>query len=226
MRHILAAAVMAGSIALVTGCASSPPPVSEKVQKYYDEHVASAKATLPAAVKQVKFAAFGDSITEGNSPDFVGGKFGDRSWVSYVASNSLPFAGGWADGGAQTRAMLDHTQPVKADVVVILAGTNDVLNNVPFETTTQNVSGIVRTSGATRVVVSSIPPQDARPEAAVAFNEKMKAFVTGQGWTWVDAAAGLRDGQTYKPSLTVDGIHPTPEGSAIIGAALKPAIQG
>ncbi|MDQ0677302.1 hypothetical protein QFZ30_000684 [Arthrobacter pascens] len=65
----LSAAVVAG----VSGCAAPTPPVSEKVQKYYDEHVASRTPTPTAtpsatfAARAITFAAIGDSITQADS---------------------------------------------------------------------------------------------------------------------------------------------------------------
>jgi hypothetical protein len=47
--RLLTAAVLAGSLTLVTGCASEPPPVSDKVQKYYDENVNKPMTAAPSA---------------------------------------------------------------------------------------------------------------------------------------------------------------------------------
>ena len=53
------------------------------------------------------------------------------------------------------------------------------------------------------------------------------AAAAAQGWTFVDAMAGVRtpDGQFW-PGATADGVHPTPDAAAIIGKAIADAIQG
>jgi hypothetical protein len=40
--RLLSAAALVGSLALVTGCTSTPAPVPEKVQQYYDQNVKNA----------------------------------------------------------------------------------------------------------------------------------------------------------------------------------------
>ena len=74
IRCFLPALALSAIVAGVSGCAP-PPPVSEKVQKYYDEHVASRTPTPTAtrsatfapsatlAARAITFAAIGDSIT-------------------------------------------------------------------------------------------------------------------------------------------------------------------
>jgi lysophospholipase L1-like esterase len=59
--------------ALLAGCASAPPPVSDTVQKYYDEHNSVAPPATQQAVDKVPTApgtvsvVFGDSWTAGYS---------------------------------------------------------------------------------------------------------------------------------------------------------------
>jgi lysophospholipase L1-like esterase len=225
VRRVLSAAVVAASVALATGCASAPPAVSDKVQKYYDENAGKAASATPS-VRPVTFAAVGDSVTEANSPDFGTGKIGDGSWVAYASGPAVQFAGGWADGGVVSAVMSDHVRAVPADVLVIVAGTNDAGQGVPFEQTAANLKAIAATVGAKRVIVSAIPPRDAEPELATRFNAELKPFVEAQGWTFVDAMAGLRKADANAPGLTSDGVHPTKAGARIVGLALQEAIVG
>src|SRR5690625_2172156 len=57
----------------------------------------------------VRVGAVGDSITQANSQDFDQGQFGDQSWLAYVINSDQAFAGGWAQWGATTEQMADHT---------------------------------------------------------------------------------------------------------------------
>lgn len=170
------------------------------------------------------FAAVGDSITNANSVDFAGLQVGDKSWVRYAAGPQLRFAGGWARGGAQTSTMARNAAPVSADVLVIIAGTNDTARGVSFATTSQNLVTIAQKVGAARVIVSAIPPRDSTPDVAVEFNRKLALFATAHGWTFVDAMAGVRDGTVYADGMTRDGTHPSMSGARVIGAALAEAI--
>lgn len=199
----------------------------EQAQARSSESVSSytPPAAADADVEVIRFAAVGDSITEANSPDIVERRVGDASWVSYAESKSTRYAGGWADGGAQTSSMRENFEPIDgSDVLVVLAGANDVANDVPFDETAANIEAIVDESAAPRVIVSSIPPQDEDPGRVVAFNEELEAFAQDNGWEWVDAAAGLRDGDEYADGLSNDGIHPTADGARILGDAIQEAI--
>lgn len=172
----------------------------------------------------VTFAAVGDSITDADSADFAGLQVGDTSWVHFAAGAGPQFVGGWARGGAEAETMARHVAPVRADVLVIIAGTNDTAHRVPFAVTARYLLAIVRTVGAGRVIVSAIPPQDATPAVAVEFNRRLEPFVKAQGWAFVDAMVGVRDHDRYAVGMTRDGTHPDARGARIIGAALAEAI--
>jgi lysophospholipase L1-like esterase len=171
-----------------------------------------------------RFVAVGDSITVGNSPAFSDGFTGTLSWVTYARSRKLLFAGGWAAGGATTLRMAQSIRPVKADVLVILAGTNDLAQGMPFSETAANLNLIVAEIGAPRVVVSAIPPRDSAPTATAAFNVTLQAFVLSRGWDWIDAPSSLRSGAVYAPGMSLDGVHPTGAGAEALGKAFQAAL--
>lgn len=214
------AATTAGVLALAPSFTKQPPPVSESVAAYYERN-----KSITAKAKPVLFAAVGDSITEANSSDFSNFKIGGGSWVYHASRKGLEFAGGWADGGSSTAKMAANAKPVKADVLVIIAGTNDI-GNRPFAESAANVSAIVRKVGVKRVIISAIPPYNSNPQLPVEYNKQMKAFATSRGWKWVDAMAPVRDGDMWKPGLSNDGKHPTAEGAQLIGEELSRAALG
>jgi lysophospholipase L1-like esterase len=121
--------------------------------------------------------------------------------------------------------MAAEVRPVTGDVLVVLAGTNDVLGNIPFEESAANLRTVVETVRTPRVIVSSIPPLDHDPGGAVAYNQQLQRLAAESGWEWVDAAAGLRDGDEYIATLTEDGIHPSAEGAQLIGEAIAAQVQ-
>jgi lysophospholipase L1-like esterase len=230
-RLKLAGLALGGVVAvgLAVGVASAaitpePAPVASKVQDYYNKSVADAKATTAPAAKPVSYAAYGDSISEGNSPNFPAGQFGSLSWTSYLGPG-YTFAGGWAKGGVQTNEMLAHAKPVKADVLVLLAGANDYIHDVPFETTTAHLDGIVKATGIKRVVVSAVPPSDKKPVEAIAFNVSLKQLSAERGWEFIDPMGKLRNGNNYAAGMTRDGVHPTEKAAKLIGEGIAAALK-
>jgi lysophospholipase L1-like esterase len=172
----------------------------------------------------VRLAAVGDSITEADSPDLDGGRLGRESWVHHTVGEGVVFAGGWARWGATTGQMAAGVEPVEADVLVILAGTNDVGSGEPPEETRENLRRIADVVGAPRVVLSAVPPIDAAPELATGLNVELEDLAGDEGWDWVDAPAGLRDGERFAPGMASDGLHPTEFGAQVIGEAVRKAV--
>lgn len=204
--------VITASVAIASsvGCSANPPVTP---------------SPSSATSKPVTFAAVGDSITEANSTDFSAGKIGSRSWVSHVGPGTA-FAGGWALSGARSSAMAEYARGVEADVLVILAGTNDVFNDVPFEQSAGNLVRVAETVGAAKVIVSAIPPIDFEPESATRFNQHLKQFAVSRGWVFADPMTGICEGDRFASGMTTDGVHPTEAAAQVIGAALGKAITG
>lgn len=172
----------------------------------------------------VDFAVVGDSVTAANSPSIATGVAGDGSWAFYADGDGADLVGGWAEGGATTEAMNTNVKKYDADVLVVLAGTNDTGLAVPFDETAANLQSIVKKAGVSKVVVSTIPPRDADTNLPVGYNDQLRALATDKGWTFIDAAAALRTDDHYKDGYTADGIHPTPKGAKALGEALHDAI--
>jgi lysophospholipase L1-like esterase len=166
-------------------------------------------------------AVVGDSVSEADSPNFAAGAIGPGSWVSSALGEGIVFAGGWANGGATSAQMLQAAAPVAADVLVIVAGVNDSGQGIPFATTAANLRGIASAVGAPRVVLATVPPRDRAPAVATTYNQRLRELATAQGWEFVDAMAGVRAGERYRPGMTVDGVHPSVAGAATIGAAMR-----
>jgi lysophospholipase L1-like esterase len=182
---------------------------------------------MAAAPAAVDLAVVGDSISEADSRDFSAGLLGPGSWVSHAVGDGVRFAGGWAVSGALTTQMARGARPVAADVLVVLAGTNDVASGLPFESCAANLRSVVATVGAPRVVVSAIPPIDVVPALATDFNERLRALAAEAGWEFLDAMVGIRDGDgRFAPRMSFDGVHPTVEAAQVIGAAIRAHVVG
>ncbi|MEP6477862.1 MAG: SGNH/GDSL hydrolase family protein [Rhodoglobus sp.] len=174
----------------------------------------------------VSFAAVGDSMTAW--VDEAGVSRGDRSWVNHIPAKHLHLVGGWAQGGAQTSLMMQNVTPVDADVLVIMAGTNDLGDQwgVPMQERLDHILAIAQTVGARHVVLSAIPPLDLAPQWSTEYNAVLQQFAATMGWSWVDPWVQLRapDGH-YINGLTPDGAHPTPAGFETVAQVLASAIR-
>nr|WP_246324673.1 SGNH/GDSL hydrolase family protein [Petropleomorpha daqingensis] len=172
--------------------------------------------------------AVGDSITEADSPDFDDGDLGSGSWAWYTDQAPVLMLGGWAHAGATTADMLLGVSELvaestmrHADVLVLMAGSNDVDAGVPFAEAADHLRAIARDAGISRVVLSTIPPEDAVAADVQAFNAQLPALARSEGWQLVDPMTQIRDGGGhYAPGMTDDGVHPTVRAARLIGQAL------
>jgi lysophospholipase L1-like esterase len=177
--------------------------------------------------------AVGDSITEADSADFDDGDVGAGSWAAYAGGEGVVVLGGWAHGGATSQDMVDGVTAdptvsgARPDVLVLMAGNNDVDAGIPFAVTADNLVAIAGLVQADRVVLSSIAPEDEVADEVADFNARLPALAEREGWRLVDPMAGVSDGRGgYLPSMSEDGVHPTASGARLIGSALHPALAG
>jgi lysophospholipase L1-like esterase len=128
---------------------------------------------------------------------------------------------------------------LKPAVLVILAGTNDVAgNNGPMtpEQTRDNLASMAELARAhgIKVVICAITPAGvipwaptvAAPAGIAAANALTKAYAAREGFTWLDfaPAVGTAEG-AMRPGLSRDGVHPTPQGYALMEPPLLAAIR-
>lgn len=212
-RPITTITAVGVSLLLLTGCTqaarSAVPPTSPAPSASVSESTT------------VTFAAVGDSLTAGQSAAFAQGSLDPGTWVSQLPGDRLVFKGGWAVPGSTTQQMRDGVAPVDADLLIVMAGTNDVGLNVPLATSEANLEAIVRIVGGRTVVISAIPPSNTYPTQAAAYNQALESFARVHGWHWVDPWAQVRDGEVYKQGATLDGVHPVPDAARIVGQVMR-----
>ena len=213
-RRVGAALAVLACASMIVGCSASAPADGNGSPE-------------PSAVAaHGRFAAVGDSITDADSPDFATGNFGAASWATYVVDDGFTFAGGWAEWGATTAMMAEAVAPIEADVVVVLAGTNDVAFGIPFDESAANLDRIVDTVGIEDVVVVSIPPMDAFPDGVEEYNERLDDLADDRGWRFVDASAGLRTADwRFGDGMSSDGLHPSADGARVLGEAIAAELR-
>lgn len=210
-RRALAVTLLSGIAFAVSACTATPEPSDPPPQ-------------TPPRAEAVRMAVVGDSITAGDSRDLNDGIPGPLSWTSYAAGPEVEFVGGWAEWGATTERMADAVSgPFDADVLVVLAGTNDVSTR-SHDDTGASLLEIVDAAGIDRVILSSVPPNDHARESTTELNAFLRSFAGAQGWEWVDAAAPLRSGDRFQPDMTSDGVHPSETGARALGEAIGAAV--
>ena len=186
----------------------------------------SAATTGPGSSDGATFAVIGDSLTAGTAAPLRGTHVSDPvSWVPAAEQSGPTFVGGWAVPGATTAQMrAGVTGPLDADLLVVMAGTNDVNQDVPWSTSAQDLVSMVQTAAVDTVVVSAIPPYDADPAASVVYNQMLSGLATAQGWTLVDPWTTVDANGAYVAGASPDGVHPAPEVAVTVGATIAAAL--
>ncbi len=125
--------------------------------------------------------------------------------------------------------------------VHILAGTNDVYPGWQLSETTGNIESMVQKAKRHHigVVIGTIPPwgPGALPERAdpsqqrfqriAQLNQWIAQYAAAQGIQMVDYHTLLEgpNGENYVPAYTVDGVHPSAAGFAVMTPHTEQALQ-
>lgn len=177
----------------------------------------------------------GDSITANWNASWAGQEatFTQNNWldVGIVGQTSSEIA-------ARFYADVTALQP---KAVHIIAGTNDVYPGWQLSDTANNLQAMVKSAKAHNiaVVIGTIPPwgpgalpaeADPSPQRFQRINQLnqwIAQFAAAQGIQMVDYHALLvgPNGENYIPALTVDGVHPSAAGYAVMTPHTEQAIQ-
>src|SRR5450631_2596174 len=169
----------------------------------------------------------------------------DASWAGQQAT----FAQNeWVDVGVVGITSAQIASLFEADVLDlepkaahIVAGTNDVYPGWQLSDTTNNIEAMVKKAKARHiaVVLGTIPPwgPGALPQTADPspqrfqridqLNQWIIQFGAQQGIQVVDyhSLLAAANGEQYIPALTVDGVHPSPAGYAVMTPHTEQALQ-
>jgi len=188
--------------------------------------------------KEKRVVFLGDSITDSWDNPSNGGFFPGKSYINRGIS------------GQTTPQMLIRFRPdvvaLKPEVVVILAGTNDIAGNtgpMTLESIEDNLASIAELARAhgIRVVLSAVLPvsdyektadgqprnQTTRrpPEQIKALNEWMKKYAAENKLTYLDYYSAMVDDKGFlKDELSNDGLHPNLEGYLVMNPLAEKAI--
>ena len=201
--------------------------------RYREDNVKTA-----APLKNEKRVVFmGDSITDSWDSPNNGGFFPGKPYVNRGIS------------GQTTPQMLIRFRrdviELKPKVVVILAGTNDLAGNtgpMTLEAIEDNLTSMAElaTANSIRVVFASLLPvsdyevRDGKPivqtvrrppEKILALNKWMKEFAAAHRMTYLDYFSAMVDDKGFlKDELSNDGLHPNPQGYAVMNPLAEAAI--
>lgn len=195
------------------------------LNKYRQENKA-----LQDSAKNITAVFMGNSITEGwvhSNPDF----FKRNNYV------------GRGIGGQTTPQMLVRFIPdvvdLNPEVVVILAGTNDIAGNTGFSSEKMirdNITAMTQlaTANGIEVVLSSILPvyeyawrQGLEPvEKIASINSWLQQYAKENGHTYLDYySAMVDDRKGLKTEYSEDGVHPNRRGYEVMEPLAKAAIE-
>ena len=158
------------------------------------------------------------------------------SWLHQLNTSVIDPVGGFAHSGWTSGQVLAKLSRVKADVLVVMLGINDLHYSATdhIGDVIANVNRIVARVSAQKVILSAVAPSnvthwwrdgsDSRA-AQAALNVALRADAIDHGWDYTDPWARLRakDG-SYLPGYSLDNIHPTPAGSALVARSLTESI--
>jgi lysophospholipase L1-like esterase len=195
------------------------------------------KVTTPAKNER-RVVFMGDSITDSWDDPRYGGFFPGKPYVNRGIS------------GQTTPQMLIRFRPdviaLKPEVVVILAGTNDIAGNtgpMTLEAIQDNIISMAELArlNRMRVVLASVLPvsdyeksaggqpriQTVRrpPETIKALNEWMRNYATQNKLTYLDYYSAMIDDKGFlKDELSNDGLHPNEKGYEVMAPLAEQAI--
>jgi lysophospholipase L1-like esterase len=207
--------VFAVTAAVLTGCATTPPPVSDKVQQAYNSIGKTTPASSTAAAVVVSVLSDSHAFNAG-------------SWFrKTVEAGTVPgvtlgtFASQPGAAATVLTAKLDEATASKG-VVIVQAGTNDLLSAVGSVQTAANVEALiqgVKDRGA-KPVLALIPPSAKRGPEVLDTNALLTTYAKANGVGILDltTAVAAPTGQ-WKPGLSDDGTHANPAGSQIMADA-------
>ena len=119
--------------------------------------------------------------------------------------------------------------------VVVLAGTNDIGQDVPLDVTLgnyQSMAELAAVHGVRLVLVSVLPVYPVAlgrprpPERILELNRWLREYAGRQGLAYADCHAAMLDGEgVLRRELSDDGLHPNAAGYAVMAPIVAEALR-
>lgn len=237
----LGLAVAAPGTVTPTG-AVEPAPAPTDTQSQPSPEPSTTVIPAPASTDYIPMeerplAVFlGDSITRGMTEPSMG--VGEHSWFYGLVDDTMGvvrWGGTVAENGIITAEMVgmvwDALYP-KPDLLVVHGGTNDVSGEITPPVVVNNLERIRQAADSIDVpmAVCTIPPRSdpAADARALEVNEAIRVWAQANGVILLDTGPVLRDPVLggWLPGYTADGLHPTPEGAALMSAEAAKTLRG
>ncbi|MBO9042234.1 GDSL-type esterase/lipase family protein [Curtobacterium flaccumfaciens] len=159
----------------------------------------------------------------------------DASWMRQLKDPTMANVGGTSIGGATSTRILERSSAHDADVLVVMAGTNDLRYGYSTKSILNNIDKITKKVGARHVVIAAIAPSnitnyskkhiDRRKQGEI-LNRDLQNHALTRGWMFVDPwAADRRLDGGWPSSRTYDGVHPTVAMSKKVSIRMQQAIH-
>jgi lysophospholipase L1-like esterase len=187
---------------------------------------ANAKLGLPVEGES-RVVFLGDSITE--------------AWDLSVFFKGKPYVNRGISGQTTPQILLRFRQDVIAlnpDIVVILAGTNDIAENTgptslgTIEDNLKSMVDLARKNGVRPILASVLPAAvypwrpEIRPiEKILALNQWMKEYSGKESIVYLDYYSPMvNERHGLKPEFSADGVHPNEAGYTVMAPLVAAAI--
>ena len=185
-----------------------------------------------ATAEPVTIAALGDSLTQGYGLAQLDG-FVPRleSWLRAQGADVVVInAGVSGDTTAGGAARIDWTLTPEVDGVIVALGGNDLLRGIAPEVSRGNLEAILKTSSEANVaaLLIGVPaPSNYGPDYKTAFDAIYPELAAKYGALYapnfLEGVTGA-NGRAKPGMMQGDGLHPNPDGVALIVGALGPVV--
>ena len=181
---------------------------------------------------QLRTVALGDSITAGHRNASINVNGNDSYFDVLTCREDSPVGfvaneGVWHETAGQMLDRIDEVLAHDPDLVMLVAGTNDVLHGDPVEAV-ENIAAIHDhlTNAGVELVVGTIPPSNEEPALTEEYNADLTAWADREGVQVIDFWTPLAnpDG-TWQEEMNADPWHPSPAGARVMANAAQAALD-
>lgn len=171
----------------------------------------------------VTFASEGDSISALADNN---GKTITWSWVrDAVKDGGLKYIGVYMRAGATTKELVQHAVPTKAEVMIVMGGTNDVTTGVSTSSTLNNIAEIFKRTGGKYKILTAIAPRNIYTQQTNITNYWLEQLAKQHHWIFIDPWVSFRASNgSWIKGTNADVTHPNTITGMIVGQIMHDKI--